>query len=108
MYTTQYCTNQAWFWGPDQNRAFNQLKTELTTLHILTMYDPKVQTKISADALSFGFGTVFFQAKGTFWHPVAYASRSMTSTERRYAQTENEVLAVTWACEKSSSYIIGN
>ena len=105
---TLLSTNQAWFWGPDQDRAFNQLKTELTTPHILTMYDPKAQTKISADASSFGLGAVLLQAKGTSWHPVAYASRSMTSTERRYAQIEKEALAITWACEKFSSYIIGN
>ena len=38
---TLLSTNQAWFWGPDQDRAFNQLKTELTTPHILIMYDPQ-------------------------------------------------------------------
>ena len=105
---TLFSTNQAWFWGPDQDRAFNQLKTELTTPHILTMYDPKAQTKISADASSFGLGAVLLQAKDTSRHPVAYACRSMTNTERRYAQIEKEALTITWACEKFSSYIIGN
>ena len=31
----------------------------------------------------------------------------MTPTERRYAQIEKEALAVTWACEKFSTYILG-
>lgn len=44
---------------------------------------------------------------GEAWKPVAYASRSMTNTERRYAQIEKEALAVTWACEKFSDYILG-
>jgi len=100
--------SEAWFWGPDQDKAFDQLKTELTTPHILTVYGPHAQTKISADASSFGLGAVLLQAKGTSWHPVAYASRSMTNTEHRYAQIEKEALAITWACEKCSSYIIGN
>jgi len=32
----------------------------------------------------------------------------MTNTERRYVEIEKEALAITWACEKFSSYIIGN
>lgn len=39
------------------------------------------------------------------WRPVAYASRSMSKTEKRYAQVE--ALAVTWACDKFANYIIG-
>ena len=31
----------------------------------------------------------------------------MTDTERHYAQTEKEALAITWACEKFSDYILG-
>ena len=42
------------------------------------------------------------------WRPVAYASRSLSETERRYAQIEKEALAVTWSCEKFSDYILGS
>ena len=52
------------------------------------------ETKISTDASSFGLGAVMLQKAKTERRPVAYASRSMTETKRRYA------LAVTWACEK--------
>ena len=31
----------------------------------------------------------------------------MSETERRYAQIEKEALAITWACEKFSMYILG-
>jgi hypothetical protein len=38
---------------------------------------------------------------------MAYASRSMSDTEMRYAQIEEEALAITWACEQFSNYLIG-
>ena len=41
------------------------------------------------------------------WEPVSYASRSMSETERRYAQIEKGALATTWACEKFATYVLG-
>ena len=62
---------------------------------------------MSADASSFGLGAVLFQKDKDDWKPVAYASRLMSKTERRYAQIEKEALAVTWGCEKFTDYILG-
>jgi len=41
------------------------------------------------------------------WKPVAYASRSMSETERHYTQIEKEALATTWACDKFAPNILG-
>ena len=41
------------------------------------------------------------------WKPVAYASHSMSDSERRYAQIEKEALTTIWSCEKFSAYILG-
>ena len=62
---------------------------------------------MSADASSFGLGAVLLQLDEQTWKPVAYASRALSDTERRYAQIEKEGLATTWACEKFSTYILG-
>ena len=37
---------------------------------------------------------------------VAYASRQISPTERTYAQTEKEVLGITWACGKFSDCVL--
>lgn len=39
--------------------------------------------------------------------PVAFASRTLTDTETRYAQIERELLAVVFACTKFKDYIYG-
>ena len=75
---------------------------------MLTLYDPNKGTKIAADASSFGLGVVVLQEEAPGdWKPVSFISQSMTSTECKYAQIEKEALAVTWACERSSNYIVG-
>ena len=96
-------------WGPSQSEAFDKLKEILTKPSILTLYDPMADTKVSADASSFGLGAVILQRSETKqpWKPVAYASRTMTSTETHYAQIEKEALALTWACKRFSMYLLG-
>ena len=98
---------QAWLWGPNQAEAFTKLKQELTSPQMLALYDPTADTLISADASSSGLGAVLMQKVGSQWHPISYASRSMTESETHYAQIEKEALASTWACKKFTPYIQG-
>ena len=73
---------------------------------ILALYNPKAKSKVSS---SFGLGTVLLQtSENGEWRPVAYASRSLSETETRYAQIEKEALAIVWSCEKCSDYILGS
>ena len=100
-------TKHSWNWGPCQDQAFERVKNELMKPTVLALYDPKAPTKLSGDASSFGLGAVVLQEVASSWRPVAYASRSLTETEQRYAQIEKEALAITWACEKFSTYLLG-
>ena len=99
--------NTVWTWGPPQQDAFDKIKKALTSTPILTLYDPNKATKIAADASSYGLGAVVLQEEPGIWKPVSFISQAMTATEAMYAQIEKEALAVTWACERSSNYIIG-
>ena len=80
----------------------------LSSSPVLSLYDPNLPTKVTADSSSYGLGAVLTQQQPDGrWSPVVYASRSLTPTERRYAQIEKEALAVTWASTKFQDYLIG-
>ena len=52
-------------------------------------------------------GAVLTQQHGETWRVVSYTSRSLSDVERRYSQTEKEVLALVWACERFNMYTTG-
>ena len=96
----------AWIWEYPQATAFQKIKEDLIKSPVLALYTPTRETVVSADASSFGIGAVIQQRQDTGdFKPIAYASRSMTPTEQKYAQIEREALAVTWACERFSDYL---
>ena len=101
-------TKNLWAWGQDQEEAFNKAKIILSSTPVLALFNPNLNTVVSSDASSFRLGAVLLQTqRDGFRRPVAYISRAMTSTEQRYVQVEKEALALTWACECFSDYLVG-
>ena len=101
-------TNQ-WYWRSCQQGCFEELKIELDSNCLLARYEPEYPTIVSADASSYGLAGVLRQQQSNGdWLPIAYMSRSLTETEKRYAQIEKEALVVTCACERLSDYSAGN
>ena len=64
---------------------------------------PDKPVRISVDASYKGMGAVLLQKD----HPIAYASKALTNTQRNYAQTEKKMLAIIFGCTKFHEYIFG-
>ena len=97
-----------WTWDEPQRQAFEHLKKAITSGTVLANYNREADTRITADSSSYGLGAVIEQCSGdNIWRPLAYASRTITETESRYAPIEKEALSLTWACEKFSSFVLG-
>ena len=83
------------------------MKQLVTETPVLKFYNPNLPIKISSDASRAGLGAVIEQKHDNNWHPVAFASRSLQSSECNYSQLEMEKLPTVFACEKFYYYIHG-
>lgn len=94
-------------WTNVEQKAFDQLIQLVGDVHTLYHFDPKLKTRVVADASPVGLGAVLLQFFEGEVRVISYASKSLTDTERRYAQTEKEALALVWAVERFKIYLIG-
>ena len=92
-------------WSHGQEKALHEIKSILTKdgRPILKFFYVQKPVTISCDASPTGLGGVLLQEE----RPVAYASRSLTDAESRYAQIEKELLAVQFSLERFPQYIYG-
>lgn len=101
------CKTSDWSWGDAQKAEFEEVKDLMTCAPTLKPFNMNAPTRLSTDASSFGLGAAILQEVEGEWQPIAFASRSMTPTERRYAQIEKEALAICWAAEKFHYFLAG-
>lgn len=99
--------NSNWKWDDEQEKAFQALKTLLTTAPILRQADENQPYILKTDASNYALGAVLMQGEGQDERPVEFASRLLNSAERNYSTTEREALAVVWAISKFRGYIEG-
>ena len=92
-----------WCWQPQHDKAVEVIKKLVTNYPVLRYYDVNEPVVIQCDASEVGLGAALLQNG----QPVAYASRSLTTTDRRYAQIEKECLAILFACERFDLYVYG-
>ena len=98
-----------WEWGQQQRDAFETLKHSLISAPILTYPDFGKPFILHTDASRKGLGAVLYQEMEGKNHVVAYASRSLTGSEKNYTVHKLEFLALKWSVtSKFHDYLIGN
>jgi transposase InsO family protein len=98
-------------WSSTQQDAFDALKARITSATTLNYFDPKLKTKIQVDASLKGLGAALIQTdpkEPDKERVVAFASKSLTDTETRYANIEREFLAVVFGVERFHTYVYGD
>uniref|UniRef100_A0A5S6QNL9 RNA-directed DNA polymerase n=1 Tax=Trichuris muris TaxID=70415 RepID=A0A5S6QNL9_TRIMR len=97
-----------WKWEKEQSAAFRQIKDSLSSSLCLAHFDPARPLTVTCDASSVGVGAVLahVNADGTD-QPIYFASRRLHQSERNYAQTDKEGLAIIFAVQKFRCFLLG-
>ena len=95
-----------WDWNPSTDATFQKLKqwickTLLNTT--LADFEYTIPAVIQTDASEYGLGAALLQDG----RPIAFASKTLTDVETRYANIEHKCLSVCFGFETFHTYVYG-
>lgn len=80
--------NRAWHWSDKCQQAFEELKKAISEEPVLVLPDHTKAFEVHTDASDFAIGGVLMQEG----HPIAFESRKLSDTERRYTVQEKAII----------------
>ena len=97
-------------WEEQQTQSFQQIKSLIAKANNtpLRYYDRNLSVTVQADASLRGLGACLIQKHNRENQPIAFASKSLMDAETRYANIERELLAIIFACQCFSTYLLGS
>ena len=98
--------NTPFDWTDAQQDAFDSTKAAVCSSSVLIHYDRSKPLRLACDASPHGVGAVLSHVlPDGSERPVAFASRSLSSAERNYAQIDREGLSLIFGVKKFHNYI---
>ena len=84
--------------SPKAQEAMNVLKGKVQSMPVLVFPDFNKPFLLETDASKEGLGVVLSQKQSDGWyHPIAFGSHSLTSSEKNYHSSKLEFLALKWS-----------
>ena len=87
---------------------FEEIESRLISAPIMLIPDWSNEFEIMCDANDYAMGAVLGQKTEKIFKAIYYARKTFNEAQENYSTTENEMLAMVFACEKSRSYILGS
>ena len=98
----------SWTWGRTEQQTFQSAKQLLLSSKVLAHYDSSQELFLACDASPYGLGAVLSHRYPDGQEkPIGFASRTLTSAEKKYSQIEKEGLSCVFGIKKFHSYIYG-
>ena len=83
-------------------------KDKLTSAEVLTHYNPALPINLAADASAYGVGAVISHIfPNGSERPIAFAPRTLSTSEKNYAQLEKDALSLVFGVKKFHQYLYG-
>lgn len=97
-----------YYWNQELNDEFEFLKhSAWKTITTLGYFNREDRTELFVDASPYGLGAVLVQFDSDSKpRVIACASKALSATEQKYPQTQKEALAMVWAVERFSTYLM--
>jgi hypothetical protein len=92
-------------WTQDCKRAFDALKKALMEAPILVRPNFKEPFCLDVDWLTKGVGAILSQKEGRFERVIAYASKALTVTQKKFHPMEGECYALIWGILHFKQYL---
>lgn len=97
-----------WAWTEECEKAFELSQSELVADKVLVPYDEKRKLILAYDASPYGVGAVISHAMDDGEErPSAFASRTLTKSERNYSQIDKEAMGIVFGVRKFHKYLYG-
>jgi hypothetical protein len=99
----------AFIWNHTHQRAFGQIKNNLTHAPTMAYFDPKKRSLLIADGSPLGMCGISAQREksGESYRIISYVSRALCPLESRYSQTDIEGLSLVWRIEHFQLFLLG-
>ncbi|KAG8182483.1 hypothetical protein JTE90_020401 [Oedothorax gibbosus] len=98
-----------WVWLDSHTEVFNKLKNLISSDSVLVPFDETLPILLTCDASPYGVGAVLsHQLPDGREAPIAFFSRTLTSTERNYAQIDKEALSIISGVKKFHNFLYGH
>ena len=92
----------AFAWNGRAQQAFDELKIIMSSCPVLAIPDFAIPFELQCDASRNETGAVLMQKK----HPIAFESRKLSESEKRYSIYDKEIIAIMHALAKFRQYLV--
>lgn len=95
-------------WLKDCQIAYDKIKSDITSERVLVHFNPQLPIILTTDACDTAVAGVLSHEIDNEQRPIAFVSRALTKSERKYSTLEKEALAIIFCVTKLKQYLLGN